>query len=144
MRPIVKGKSFYNKPWYGSYHAMMDRCYREKAKNYPFYGGRGIKVCDEWKNIEAFEAWVESSNFQKGMSLERLDVNKGYSPDNCIWATSKEQANNRRNTLYIEFDGEIHTSSEWADKLNINHSTLKNRYYRGLPIEKVLAMGDLR
>lgn len=144
MRPIVKRKAFYNKPWYGSYRSMMDRCYREKAKNYPIYGGRGIKVCDEWKSIEAFETWVESSNFQKGMSLERLDVNKGYSPDNCIWATSKEQANNRRNTLYIEFDGEIRTSSEWADKLNINHSTLKNRYYRGLPIEKVLAMEDLR
>lgn len=144
MRPIVEGKSFYNKPWYGSYRSMMDRCYRKKDKNYPFYGARGIKVCDEWKDIEAFEKWVNASGFQKGMSLERLDVNKGYSPSNCAWVTPKEQANNRRNTLYLEHNGETHTASEWSEILGIRHSTIKNRYYRGMPIEKVLAKEDLR
>ena len=141
---LVKGRSFYKEPWYGSYHSMMDRCYREKAKNYPFYGGRGIKVCEEWHNIENFEAWVKESGYQKGMSLDRKDVNGDYSPENCAWATPKQQANNRRNTLYIEYNGEVHTASEWAEILGANASTIKNRYFRGMPVEKILAKEDLR
>lgn len=141
---LIEGRSFYKEPWYGSYHSMMDRCYREKARNYPWYGGRGIKVCDEWHDIEKFEQWAISSGFKQGMSLERKDVYADYSPDNCVWATAKQQANNRRNTLWIEYNGEKHTVSEWSDILGICRSTISNRYYRGLPIEKVLAGRNLK
>lgn len=110
---------------------MMDRCYREKAMNYHNYGGRGISVCEEWHNIENFEKWVESSNYKKGFTLERIDVNGNYEPSNCKWATMKEQDNNRRNTVRIEYNNEVHTISEWAEILGINRSTLNNRYYRG-------------
>ncbi len=65
---LVKGRSFYKEPWYGSYHSMIDRCYRKKAHNYPQYGGRGITVCEEWHNIELFEKWVHNSSF-KPMSM---------------------------------------------------------------------------
>lgn len=135
---LIKGRQFYKEPWYGSYHAMMDRCYRENANNYPRYGGRGIKVCEDWHNIEKFEEWVNSSGFESGMSLERKDVDGDYSPENCKWATAKQQANNRRNTVYIEYNGEKRTISEWAEKLGINRSTLNNRIYRGWTIEKAL------
>lgn len=135
---LIKGRTFYKEPWYGSYHSMMDRCYREKANNYPQYGGRGIKVCEEWHNIEKFEQWVKVSGFRKGMSLERKDVNADYSPMNCTWATAKEQANNRRNTVYLSYKGQRHTISEWADILGINRSTLNNRIYRGWSVEKAL------
>lgn len=138
---LIKGRTFYMEPWYGSYHSMMDRCYREKANNYPSYGGRGIKVCVEWHNIETFEKWVQKSGYKKGLSLERKDPNKGYSPDNCKWATAKEQANNRRNTLFLEFNGEKHSVGEWAQILETSRSTIANRYYRGLPMEKVLTKG---
>ena len=141
---LIEGRSFYKEPWYGSYHSMMDRCYREKARNYPWYGGRGIKVCDEWHNIEKFEQWAISSGFKQGMSLERKDVYADYSPDNCVWATAKQQANNRRNTLWIEYNGKKHTVSEWSDILGICRSTISNRYYRGLPIEKVLTGRNLK
>ena len=141
---LIKGRSFYKEPWWGSYRSMMDRCYREAAKNYPFYGGRGIAVCSEWHNIEVFEKWVVESGFRKGLSLDRIDPNGNYCPENCKWATPKEQANNRRNTLVIERNGESHTVSEWAIILGVNRSTINNRYYRGLPIEKVLEKGDLR
>lgn len=105
MARLIKGRSFYKEPWYNSYHAMMDRCYRQKAKNYPFYGGRGITVCKEWHNIEAFENWTKSAGFQEGLTLERKDVNGNYCPENCTWVTKKQQANNRRNTLVIEYEG---------------------------------------
>ena len=141
---LIKGRSFYKEPWYGSYHSMMDRCYRKGAKNYPFYGGRGIKVCDEWHNIEAFEKWANESGFRKGLTLERNDVNGDYSPSNCSWVTPKQQANNRRNTLMLEYKGEIHSASEWADIVGVCRSTICNRYYRGMPIEKILSKGDLR
>lgn len=141
---LIKGRSFYKEPWYGSYRSMMDRCYREKAKNYPCYGGRGIKVCEEWRSIEAFEMWVKASGFQIGMTLERIDVNGNYCPENCVWATKQQQAINRRNTLFLEFNGERHTIGEWSDILGVCRSTISNRYYRGLPIEKVLAKEDLR
>ena len=141
---LIRGRTFYNKPWYNSYHSMMDRCYREGAKNYPFYGGRGISVCPEWHNIATFEKWANESGFEKGLSLERKDVNGNYCPENCTWVTKKQQANNRRNTVIIECNGERHTVSEWADILSMNRSTINNRYHRGLPAEKVLAKEDLR
>ena len=141
---LIKGRSFYKEPWYGSYHSMMDRCYRQSANNYPLYGGRGIVVCEEWHNIENFERWAKETGFERGLTLERKDVNGNYCPQNCVWATKKQQANNRRNTLFIEFNGESHTVSEWSEILGICRSTISNRYYRGLPIEKVLAKEDLR
>lgn len=128
---LVKGRTFYNMPWYGSYHSMMDRCYRKTAKNYKYYGARGIEVCEEWKDIECFERWVHESGYQKGMTLDRIDANGNYEPSNCRWATMKKQCNNRRNTTLVEHNGEVHSISEWADILGIKYSTLANRYRRG-------------
>ena len=137
MGRLIKGKSFYNKPWYNSYRAMMDRCYRENASNYANYGGRGIEVCKEWHDIENFEKWVLKSNYKKGLTIERIDVNGNYEPSNCKWATKKEQDNNRRNTVCVEYNGECHTISKWAEITGINRSTLNNRYYRGIRGKKL-------
>ena len=128
---LIKGKTYYTKPWYNSYRCMMSRCYREKDVSYKYYGGRGIEVCEEWHDIQNFEKWVEENPFSKGMTLDRIDTDADYTPSNCRWATKAEQANNRRNTVTIEHNGEIHTLSEWAEIIGINESTLKNRYWRG-------------
>lgn len=128
----VKGRSFYKESWYNSYRSMMDRCNNPKAYNYPLYGGRGITVCDEWNDIETFEKWVQSSNYQLGLTLERKDVNGNYEPFNCEWVDRKRQANNRRNTVYVTIDGITKTISEWADFSGINRSTLNNRYCDGI------------
>ena len=140
----VKGKSFYNKPWFSSYKCMMERCYREKSCNYASYGGRGIRVCPEWHDIEKFEEWVAKSGWRKGLTLDRIDPNADYSPENCRWATAKEQANNRRNNVVLEYNGETHTIREWAELLDINKSTLKNRIWRGWNVEKALGRRSYR
>lgn len=131
MAKLIEGKTFYKKPWYNSYRSMMDRCYRKNAKNYSNYGGRGIEVCEEWHDVENFEKWVLESNYQEGLTLDRIDVNGNYEPINCKWSTIKEQVNNKRNTKFIEYNGETHTLTEWAEITGINRSTLNNRYWRG-------------
>lgn len=141
---LIEGYTAYTKPWYGSYRSMMDRCYREKSANYSFYGGRGIKVCDEWHNIKAFGEWAERNGYMPGLSLDRIDANKDYSPDNCRWVTAYEQANNRRNTLYLTKNGETHTVSEWSKITGIKRSTINNRICRGWTDERSLIKGDMR
>ena len=128
---LITGKTYYNKPWYNSWRSMMDRCYRPKNSSYNRYGKRGIKVCDEWHDIQNFEKWVQENPYFEGATIERIDVNGDYEPTNCKWATMKEQCNNRSNTLYIEYRGKVHTITEWSEISGINRSTLNNRYCRG-------------
>lgn len=125
-------KPYYKQPWYASYRAMMDRCYRSSAGNYKYYGGRGITVCDEWHDIDTFAIWCEYSGYKSGLTLDRIDVNKNYSPSNCRWVTKKCQANNRRNTVYVTIDGITKTISGWAEFAGLNRSTVNNRYCSGI------------
>ena len=125
----VKGKTFYTEPWYNSYRSMIDRCYRENAANYCLYGGREISVCPEWHNIEAFAEWVVKSNYKPGLTIDRIDPDGNYTPNNCRWVTRKQQANNRRNTVYVTIDGVTKTLSEWADFAGISRSTISDRYF---------------
>lgn len=128
---LIKGRSFYKEPWYNSYRAMMDRCYREKNVNYKYYGGRGIKVCDDWHNILNFETWVKEHPYFDGATIDRIDSNGNYEPNNCRWATMFEQDKNRRNSIIIEWNGEKHNITEWAKITGLNRGTLNNRYWRG-------------
>ena len=140
-RKAVKGENYSQKPWYGTYRGMIDRCENPNSKNYRLYGGRGIKICDKWHDIKEFEKWVESSDFKKGLSIDRIDVDGNYEPNNCRWATVKEQANNRRETIKITVNGSTKTISEWSEITGLSTTTIRKRYHKGLSGEEILRGG---
>ena len=118
--------------------AMKARCNNPKLKVYPHYGGRGITVCEEWlHDFEQFEKWAVANGYKENLSIDRIDNDKGYSPDNCRWATKEQQANNQRTTLTVEYNGVTKTLHEWAKVLEIKPHTLYHRIYkRGWSIER--------
>lgn len=130
---------YYHEAWYGTYKTMMQRCYMSSAGSYIYYGARGISVCEEWHDIEQFKAWVESSGYQPGLSLDRIDSNGDYCPDNCRWATAREQANNRRTNVPFVIRGEKRTLAELAEQFGINRHTLWDRVHRrGWSLDRAL------
>lgn len=115
---------------YEIWRQMHRRCYGEHTTAYPLYGGRGIKVCDEWQEYEPFYEWAIANGYAENLTIDRIDVNGDYTPDNCRWATSKQQCNNRRNNHFVEYDGQKHTISEWADLYGVNQVKLWDRLSR--------------
>lgn len=128
-----------HKPIYSVYCNMIERCHYPKDHNYKNYGARGIKVCDEWRQSKkAFFDWAYANGYKKGLSLDRIDVNGDYTPENCRWATTKQQSNNKRTSHYVVINGEKHTISEWAEISGILKSTLRERILRGWEGERLL------
>lgn len=124
-------------PVYAVYKQMLQRCENPNSQAYENYGGRGIKVCDEWHTFEKF--FADMGDRPKGFSIDRIDVNGNYCKENCRWVVSKVQNNNKRNNRHIEFNGETHTLGEWAEKLGVEWTILRNRIdYYNWSIEKAL------
>ena len=118
---------------------MKARCYRKTSKDYPNYGGREIKICDEWINsFQKFYDWSIKNGYSAELTIDRIDVNGNYEPDNCRWATREEQENNKRNSVYYEIDGVKHTISEWADLYNMPKELVRTRVKRGMDIKRAL------
>lgn len=116
-------------PAYHTYNAMMARCYNEKDDGYHHYGGRGIKVCEEWHDIHKFTTWCESNGFEKKLQLDRKDNNKGYSPDNCHFVTPQINLRNTRWNVIIEGVPLKQYLDDLGEKYEIAFSTLVYRYY---------------
>ena len=123
---------------YRTWNDMRQRTENPKREDYKNYGARNIHICNEWLDFTAFKNWALENGYQEGLTIERKDVNGDYCPENCCWIPFEKQAQNKRNTVKIEYAGEILTLKEWSIKLGINLNTLKTRYYRGYPIEKIL------
>lgn len=128
-------------PLYACYYRMRRRCESKADKSYLRYGGRGIKVCDEWKNdIMAFIKWGIENGYQEGLSIDRIDNDGDYSPDNCRWADATQQSNNRRTNKFVTYKGETHTVAEWSRIVGIRPLTLNARLVSGWSVEDALTV----
>lgn len=125
---------------YGIWEKMRGRCYCISNPDYSKYGGRGITICNEWKNdFKIFYDWAMSNGYREDLTIDRINVNGNYEPNNCRWATHKEQQRNRRNNRLIKYKGETHCLFEWAEIYSINPKILSQRLNRDrMPFEKAI------
>ena len=114
---------------YPIWSQMKQRCQNPNNAAFENYGGRGIVVCDEWLKFKTFYDWAMNNGYSEGLCLDRIDNDKGYSPDNCRWVSHKMNNDNRRSTIRISFNGETHTLKEWSEILNIERHILYKRIY---------------
>lgn len=125
---------------YNIYNGMKDRCYNKNDKDYYNYGGRTITMCNDWKNdFKVFYDWSMSNGYNDSLSIDRIDVNGNYEPNNCRWVNMKIQQRNRRNNKEYTINGETHCLSEWCEILNLKYDTVYHRLTKlNWTIEKAL------
>jgi hypothetical protein len=126
------------------YYAMKKRCYSPKSISYKNYGLRGITVCDEWlgdKGSLNFYRWAIDNGYKEGLSLDRIDNEKGYSPENCRWATRQQQNDNKRTSRLLTYNGETKTMTQWARMLGFKSGdAIALRLKRGWSIEEAVTI----
>lgn len=121
------------KIWWG----IKTRIFNPNCVAYPSYGGRGIKIYSGWLIYENFIDWSLSNGYREDLTIERNDPNGNYEPNNCRWATMEDQHINKRNTLKIEYNGEVKTLKQWASQYGLTYRALFDRYKRNWPMEKM-------
>lgn len=120
---------------------MRNRCRNKKNKNYSLYGGRGISICSEWNDYLLFKKWALANGYCSDLTLDRINVNGDYEPDNCRWVTQQQQCRNKRDNHLITFDGVTRTMAEWSEITGIPYHTLKSRINRyGFTIDEALTL----
>ena len=125
---------------YRMWISMIYRCENPKHNAYKYYGAKGITVCEEWHDFSAFKKWADETKPFKDATVDRIDNNKGYSPDNCRWADMSTQANNRSSNLEITYNGETHNLREWSEMLNLDYKRVHNRMNKlGWSFEKAVS-----
>lgn len=114
---------------YGIWHSMRSRCENKNDAAYQNYGGRGISVFGKWKDPQEFISWAIASGYRDGLTLDRIDTDGDYCPENCRWATWDEQQNNRRNNTVFAFNGETKTLAQWCKSFGVEYSTAYKRIF---------------
>lgn len=140
-RHRVTDKSIWkdNPKLYSVWTQMKNRCENPSNVNYKNYGSRGITVCEEWRNdYRAFREWAMCHGYSDGLTIDRIDNDVGYCPENCRWVPHKEQERNRRNNHRVSFRGEVHTLSEWEEITGISQRTIRLRLKAGWSVERAL------
>lgn len=118
--------------------AMMQRCYNPNYTRFKDYGGRGIRICDEWRHdTVAFCVWALKNGYEPKLWIERKDVNGNYCPENCCFAARKEQMNNTRRNRFITWDGKTLTATQWANELGVKPVSFHGRLTRGWSLERI-------
>jgi hypothetical protein len=124
-------------PEHEAWRNMKKRCSASRRHDFDHYGGRGIKVCDRWL-ADFLNFYADMGPRPEGHTLERIDVNGDYSPENCAWVTHKAQCNNRRSNRLLTFNGKTKNVTEWAAELGIPAHRIFQRIYKGKPLAEVL------
>lgn len=135
---FARKHGMYGTRLYSIWRGIKSRCLNPNEPGYRLYGGRGITVCPEWLDGETFFKWALSHGYEDNLTIDRIDCNKGYSPDNCRWITNDEQQRNRRNNIVIEYNGEKHCLAEWARITGLGEWVIKKRLANGWSIEEAL------
>ena len=123
---------------------IRSRCNNPQSKDYDLYGSRGITVCELWNIYENFRNWALANGYNDSLSIDRIDSNFGYSPDNCRWVDNSTQANNKRNNLVITAFGKTQTAAEWGRTLGIKATTIRLRLHRGCSPSEALSKVNKR
>lgn len=131
-------------PLYGKWCAMKERCNNPNNKRYARYGARGIKVCEEWNSFENFYKWSIENGWSPEMTIDRIDNDKGYSPENCRYVTRKVQNRNYSKNHNITYKGETMCLADWADRFGINRATILYRIKAGKTLDEVFSNIDGR
>lgn len=112
---------------YHVWAVMKNRCQSPNNSQYHNYGGVGVMVCEEWQTFVPFHEWATNNGYSEGLSIDRIDVYGNYEPSNCRWITMSEQQNNKRNTIWLTYEGETKNVAQWAAYLGVTFDKL---YYR--------------
>lgn len=124
---------------YNVWCAIKRRCYNTHTKEYPRYGGRGISMCDEWRNsYESFKEWAVNNGYDDSLTIDRIDNDKDYTPDNCRFVTMREQCNNRSSNRVYTYNGETHNVTEWSEIVGIPANKIFCRLYNGWSFERAI------
>ena len=123
---------------YKIWAGMRDRCSNPSRREYKDYGGRGITVCDEWnEDFMTFHDWSMANGYSEALTLDRIENDGPYSPDNCRWTTRKTQSDNTRLTVHITVDGETRNIEEWATVIGVARSTISRHVKSGDAVEYI-------
>lgn len=130
---------------YEIYIGMLRRCYNTNREFYYRYGGRGISVCEEWRNdFKAFYDWAMNNGYEEHLTIDRINNDGNYEPNNCRWITRGEQTSNMSRNKFFTYNGETKIISEWARILGIPQTTLYRRIKQNRPIQEIIYKGDLK
>jgi hypothetical protein len=138
-KPVKHGRC--NTRAYRTWHMMLQRCLNPKNSAYRSYGGRGITVCEEWRDFQAF--YADMGDPPAEHTIDRIDNSLGYTKGNCRWATKKQQGNNRRSNTFFTHGGKKQTLAQWADETGLKPQCLMNRLNAGWTLEKTLTTPKL-
>ena len=132
-------------PLHNKWMSMKERCNNPHSKSYSRYGGKGIRVCQEWQeSFHSFYEWAMASGYQPGLTIDRIDNSKGYSPGNCRWATTKQQNRNYSRNHLITYKGKTKCVADWSEETGIKGSTILFRLNAGKTLDEVFDKTDGR
>lgn len=123
---------------YKEWMRMRVRCNNPNTKSYMGYGGRGIKISKQWDDFLLFKEWALNNGYDDTLSLDRINVDGDYEPNNCRWITMREQSLNKRNTIYVTYHGEKKPLKLWAKELNASYWTLRGRHKQGWTDKEII------